>query len=420
MKNSTNITCPNCNTSIDVNDVIKHQLEESFKKEFQAKENKMAADLKAKEEALKKEKELFVKQQQEQDILFEKRIQEEKKAAEHRIKEELQKKLKEEQREQLAELNKELQENSQKLRELNKMSAELDRIKREKEGLKEQLEAENERKLNQQMAQEKERIHKKLEEENQLKFAQLHKQLEDQKKLTKEMKRKREQVSMQLQGEVQELAIETYLTTHFPLDTIQEVKKGANGADCVQIINTREVQNSGTICYESKRTKSFSDSWIPKFKADMQASNANIGVLVTEVLPKDMQRMGMKDGIWICTFEEFKGLVNVLRQSLININTALASKQNKGGKMELLYDYLISDSFRMQIEAIVSGFTAMKADLEKEKRAMQLQWKKREKNIELVTQNTIEMYGSIRGIAGNSMKAVESLELEVDVDLLEE
>ena len=419
MKNSTNITCPNCNTSIDVNDVIKHQLEESFKKEFQAKENKMAADLKAKEEALTKEKELFVKQQQEQDILFEKRIQEEKKAAEHRIKEELQKKLKEEQQEQLAELNKELQENSQKLRELNKMSAELDRIKREKEGLKEQLEAENERKLNQQMAQEKERIHKKLEEENQLKFAQLHKQLEDQKKLTEEMKRKQEQGSMQLQGEVQELAIETYLTTHFPLDTIQEVKKGANGADCVQIINTREVQNSGTICYESKRTKSFSDSWIPKFKADMQACQANIGVLVTEVLPKDMQRMGMKDGIWICTFEEFKGLVGVLRQSLISINTALASQQNKGGKMELLYDYLISDAFRMQIEAIVAGFTAMKSDLEKEKRAIQSQWKKRENNIELVTQNTIDMYGSIRGIAGNSMKSVQALELELDIEYLE-
>ena len=152
----------------------------------------------------------------------------------------------------------------------------------------------------------------------------------------------------------------------------------------------------------------------------MQACNANIGVLITEVLPKDMQRMGMKDSVWICTFEEFKGLVGVIRQSLIIINTALASQQNKGGKIELLYDFLISDAFRMQIEAIVSGFTAMKADLEKEKRAMQSQWKKREKNIELVTQNTIEMYGSIRGIAGNSMKAVESLELEVDVELLEE
>ena len=420
MKNSAQITCPNCNTTIDVNDVLKHQIAASLQKELQAKEAKWTSELKEKQEAIEKEKALLKQQKEEQNTLFEKRIEEEKKAVELRMKEELRKKLEEEQQEQLAELNKELAEKSQKLRDLNKMSAELDRIKREKEELKDQLEAENERKLNEQILQEKERIHKKLEEENQLKFAQLHKQLEDQKKLTEEMKRKQEQGSMQLQGEVQELAIETYLSTHFPLDTIQEVKKGANGADCVQIINTRDVLNCGTICYESKRTKSFSESWIPKFKADMQASNANIGVLVTEVLPKDMQRMGMKDGIWICTFEEFKGLVNVLRQSLININTALSSQQNKGGKMELLYDFLISDSFRMQIEAIVSGFTAMKADLEKEKRAMQSQWKKREKNIELVTQNTIEMYGSIRGIAGNSMKAVESLELEVDVNVLEE
>lgn len=420
MKNSTHITCPNCNTSIDVNDVLKHQLEENFRKEFQAKELKMAADLNEKQQALETEKRAFSQQKQEQETLFQERIETEKKAAEQRIREELRKKVEEEQQEQLAALNKELTEKSQKLRELNKMSADLDRIKREKEELKEQLEAENERKLNEQMAQEKERIQKKVDEENEFKFAQLHKQLEDQKKLTEEMKRKQEQGSMQLQGEVQELAIETYLTTHFPLDTIEEVKKGANGADCVQVINTREVQNCGIICYESKRTKAFSEAWIPKFKADMQACNANIGVLITEVLPKDMQRMGMKDGVWICTFEEFKGLVGVLRQSLISINTALASQQNKGGKMELLYDFLISDAFRMQIEAIVSGFTAMKADLEKEKRAMQSQWKKREKNIELVTQNTIEMYGSIRGIAGNSMKAVESLELEVDVELLEE
>lgn len=420
MKNSTHITCPNCNTSIDVNDVLKHQLEENFRKEFQAKELKMVADLNEKQQALETEKRAFSQQKQEQETLFQERIETEKKAAEQRIREELRKKVEEEQQEQLAALNKELTEKSQKLRELNKMSADLDRIKREKEELKEQLEAENERKLNEQMAQEKERIQKKVDEENEFKFAQLHKQLEDQKKLTEEMKRKQEQGSMQLQGEVQELAIETYLTTHFPLDTIEEVKKGANGADCVQVINTREVQNCGIICYESKRTKAFSEAWIPKFKADMQACNANIGVLITEVLPKDMQRMGMKDGVWICTFEEFKGLVGVLRQSLISINTALASQQNKGGKMELLYDFLISDAFRMQIEAIVSGFTAMKADLEKEKRAMQSQWKKREKNIELVTQNTIEMYGSIRGIAGNSMKAVESLELEVDVELLEE
>lgn len=420
MKNSTHITCPNCNTSIDVNDVLKHQLEENLRKEFQAKELKMAADLNEKQQALEAEKRALSQQKQEQEALFQERIEAEKKAAEQRIREELRKKVEEEQQEQLAALNKELTEKSQKLRELNKMSADLDRIKREKEELKEQLEAENERKLNEQMAQEKERIQKKVDEENEFKFAQLHKQLEDQKKLTEEMKRKQEQGSMQLQGEVQELAIETYLTTHFPLDTIEEVKKGANGADCVQVINTREVQNCGIICYESKRTKAFSEAWIPKFKADMQACNANIGVLITEVLPKDMQRMGMKDGVWICTFEEFKGLVGVLRQSLISINTALASQQNKGGKMELLYDFLISDAFRMQIEAIVSGFTAMKADLEKEKRAMQSQWKKREKNIELVTKNTIEMYGSIRGIAGNSMKAVESLELEVDVELLEE
>lgn len=419
MKNATNIICPNCQTVIDVNDVIKHQLEENLKKEFEQKQIAFANDFKKKEALLKQEQAQFKKMQEEQENRFQERIEAEKKQAEKRIKDEMRKKLEEEQKEQLEELNKELAEKSQKLRELNKMSAEVDRLKREKDEMKEQLEAENQRKLNEQLQQEKDRIRKTIEEENSMKFAQLNKQLEDQKKLTEEMKRKQEQGSMQLQGEVQELAIEEYLITQFPLDNIEEVKKGVNGADCVQVINTRALLNCGIICYESKRTKAFSDSWIPKFKQDMQACNANIGVLVTEVLPKDMERMGMKDGIWICTFEEFKGLAAVLRQSLININTALASQQNKGDKMALLYDFLISDTFRMQIEAIVSGFTAMKTDLEKEKRAIMSQWKKREKNIELVTQNTIDMYGSIRGIAGNSMQAVAALELDTSAFFIE-
>ena len=225
------------------------------------------------------------------------------------------------------------------------------------------------------------------------------------------MKRKQEQGSMQLQGEVQELAIEEWLATHFPLDTIEEIKKGARGGDCIQIVNTRERQNCGTIYYESKRTKDFQPTWIEKFKADIRDKGANIGVLVTEVMPSDLDRMGLKDGIWICDYDEFKGLCTVLRESIVQISMAVSSQENKGDKMHMLYDYLTSNTFLMQIEAIVEGFTQMKIDLDSEKRAMQRIWKQREKQIDKVTFNTIDMHGSIRGIAGNAVQSVKALEL---------
>jgi hypothetical protein len=216
---------------------------------------------------------------------------------------------------------------------------------------------------------------------------------------------------MQLQGEVLELAIEEWLASQFPLDTIEEIKKGARGADCVQIVNTYQQQNCGKIYYESKRTKDFHVGWIEKFKMDMREKGIELGVLVTEVLPSDMDRMGMRDGIWICTYDEFKGLCAVLRQSIIQLSNALVAQENKGDKMEMLYSYLTGSQFRGQVEAIVEGFSAMKSALDSEKRAMQRIWKEREKQIEKVITNTIDMYGSIRGIAGAAIQPVRALEL---------
>ncbi|HLV62423.1 DUF2130 domain-containing protein [Galbibacter sp.] len=277
--------------------------------------------------------------------------------------------------------------------------------------MKEAAEAEAQKKLNETLLTDKEKIRKAEEEKNELKFKELQKQLEDQKKLTEEMKRKQEQGSMQMQGEVQELAIEEWLASQFPLDTIEEIKKGARGGDCIQIVNTRTRQNCGKIYYESKRTKDFQPTWIEKFKADMREKGADIGVLVTEAMPSDFDRMGLRDGVWICSYEEFKGLCTVLRESVVQLSLAVSSQENKGDKMHMLYDYLTSNTFRMQVEAIVEGFSQMKSDLESEKRSMQRIWKQREKQIEKVITNTIDMYGSIKGIAGNAIQSVKALEL---------
>ena len=157
--------------------------------------------------------------------------------------------------------------------------------------------------------------------------------------------------------------------------------------------------------------KDFQPIWIEKFKNDMRDKGANIGVIVTDAMPKDMERMGLKDGVWICSFDEFKGLCFVLRETVVQISNAVATQENKGDKMTLLYDYLTSNEFKLQIEAIVEGFTQMHNDLESEKRAMQGIWKKREKQIQKVLLNTSFMYNSIKGIAGNAVQSIKLLEL---------
>ncbi len=420
MKNSTTIQCPDCGSNIDVNNILRHQIEDSIKKEFQEKLKTQSDEFNTKVEILNKEKEDFEAKKKIENELFNERLEKSTKEATKAIEQKLKIKLEEENREQYDELQKELEEKSEKLKELNKKDAEISRLKRENAEVEGTVRAESEKMLNELLAQERIKIKKQVEDSEELKIRELNKQLEDQKKMVDELKRKQEQGSMQLQGEVQELAIEEWLQSKFPLDIIDEIKKGANGADCLQIINTRENQNCGTIYYESKRTKAFQPAWIEKFKNDIRDKNANLGVLVTEVLPAGMERMGLREGIWICTYEEFKGLSFVLRQSLIQISCAVASQENKGDKMVMLYDFLTSNEFKLQMDGIVEGFTQMQSDLTKEKNAMKSIWKKREKQIDKVISNTIGMYGSIKGIAGNSVASIKALELESEVDLIEE
>ncbi|WP_421976101.1 DUF2130 domain-containing protein [Roseivirga seohaensis] len=411
MQNNNQIKCPNCGTSIDVQDILAHQLEDEIKQKYQAQLAQEKQRYQSEVETLNKAKEEFEQKKKEANELFkerlDKQLREERKAMEEKLKHQLQA----EQLDQFETLQKELNEKSEQIKELNRTKAEIEKLKREKSELKEIAEAEAQKNLNATLIAEREKIRKVEEEKNEMRFKEMQKQLEDQKKLTEEMKRKQEQGSMQLQGEVQELAIEEWLMGQFPLDSIEEIKKGARGGDCIQVVNTRARQNCGTIYYESKRTKDFQPSWIEKFKADIRERGANVGVLVTEVMPAGMDRMGLRDGIWICNYDEFKGLCAVLRESIVQLSMAVSSQENKGDKMHILYDFLTSNTFRMQVEAIVEGFTSMKNGLDSEKRAMQRIWKEREKQIDKVVTNTIDMYGSIKGIAGNAIQSVKALEL---------
>jgi len=416
MSANEQIKCPNCGTNIDVANILSHQLEAELQTKFQEQLQRERSKMSDLEEKLREEKLAFEETKRREKELFQEQLDRSLNQERLKLEEKLKEKLAAEQLGQFEALQKELNEKSAQINELNKTKAEVERLKREKEEAQSLAQLQAETKMNEILLLEKEKIRKMEEERNELRMKELQKKLDDQKSLTEEMKRKQEQGSMQLQGEVQELAIEEWLASQFPLDTIEEIKKGARGGDCIQIVNTRSDQNCGKIYYESKRTKDFQAGWIAKFKADMREKGADIGVLVTEAMPSDLERMGMKDGVYVCTYEEFKGLSGVLRETVIQVHSALGSQVNRGDKMHMLYDFLTSTNFRMQVEAIVEGFTAMKDGLESEKRSMQRIWKEREKQIEKVIINTIDMHASIRGIAGNAIQSVKALELPGDLD----
>ena len=426
MTNQTTIKCPNCGTEIDINEVLYHQLENKYKNEHLAEKKKLEAEIEAKRkeykthlDSLKVKEEEFKEQKEKFEEEIKKATQIQLKAERVKLQENLRKEILDEQSESMALLQKQLEEKSNQVKELNVAKAQIGQLQREKEEMESAIMAKAELALNEKLKLEKEKIQKATDEQNELKLRQKDEQLRQLQEQLQIAQRKAEQGSMQLQGEVQELAIEEWLKEKYPFDTIDEVKKGARGADCMQIVHTRESQNCGKIYYESKRTKDFQKSWIEKFKADMREKGADIGVLVTDVMPSDMQRMGLYEGIWICSFEEFKGLSAVLREQIIKIHHALISQENKTDKMSLLYGFLTSNEFKMQIEAIVEAFTTMQSDLDSEKRSMQRIWKQREKQIEKVLDNTINMYGSIRGIAGNAIGNIKALELGYSGDVID-
>jgi hypothetical protein len=408
MSQANLIKCPNCGNEFPVEEALTHQAEERIRKEYQQKLAIQNKELSKQKELLDKEKAEFEQKKQKENELFQERL---KKSIE-----EQKNKLKQEALQENELVIKQLQEENEKRKkeniELRQKEIALMEKEKELKEAKEQMELEMKKQFLQKQEELETEVRKKEQERNELRVKEYEKKLEDQKKLIEEMQRKVEQGSMQIQGEVQELALEGLLRATFPHDIIEEVGKGVKGADVIQTVVNSFQQICGKIIYESKRTKAFSDSWIEKLKDDQREQGAALAVIVTETLPKDMNRFGRRDGIWICTYHEIEGLIFVLREMLLREFSLRASEENKGDKMQLLYNYLTSDEFRSRVEAIVEGFSTMKIDMEKEKRAMQNIWKQREKQIEKVISNTVDMYASVKGIAGNAIAPVKALELD--------
>ncbi|MGL2877194.1 DUF2130 domain-containing protein [Helicobacter pylori] len=423
--------CPKCQEPIDVNEALYKQIERenqsrflAQQKEFEKEVNEKRVQYQSYFKNLEQKEEALKEREKEQQAKFDEAVKQASALAlqdeRAKIIEEARKNAFLEQQKGLELLQKELDEKSKQVQELHQKEAEIERLKRENNEAESRLKAENEKKLNEKLETERERIEKALHEKNELKFKQQEEQLEMLRNELKNAQRKAELSSQQFQGEVQELAIEEFLKQKFPLDSVEEIKKGQRGGDCIQVVHTREFQNCGKIYYESKRTKEFQKAWVEKLKSDMREIGADVGVIVSEALPKEMERMGLFEGVWVCSFEEFKGLSAVLREGVIQVSLAKKSQENKGDKVDLLYHYLTSSEFSMQVNAIIEGFEQLRADLESEKRAMARIWKSREKQIDKVFEGTINMYGSIKGIAGNAIGQVKALELGYDGEDLED
>lgn len=407
---STLIICPNCKTNFEPEAAIAQSVEDRVRKEF----NEKWTDL-----TKKKDEELRQKEQQWQleKLAMAKKDEEEKAALEGRLRQELSAKVRTDFENQLQMLQDANRTNEAKLAEAREK--ELDFLKKAEalETKEKELDLQMQRKIMEERVRLQEAIRKEEEEKNRLKDSEFDmklkerdKQLDDQRKLIEEMKRKSEQGSMQLQGEVQELALEQLLRDAFPFDLVSEVGKGVRGADCIQTVRNNFGNECGKIIFESKRTKDFAQDWIEKLKADMRVLGADVAVIVTQAMPKDMTSFGEKDGIWICTFSEVKALVYVLRDLVMKVYNASKSQENKGDKMTLLYQYLISGEFSQQWNAIREGFMGMKMSIQRERDQMEKLWKAREKQLEKVLLNAAHIRGSIEGIAG----------MDVDLNLLPE
>jgi hypothetical protein len=457
---ATSIKCPSCGTEINVSEILYHQVQDQLKKDFDKQLAEQEAAYKARQEEITVAKAQLAKEKESLNEEIETAVKAKVNIEKARLEKSITDKLKEENSDQLLTLQKELQEKSIQVRELNQTKAEieklkrekdelretvvlekekefsetlkvekqkiqslsdenlkeltqtktlLERLKREKEELRDTVSLEKEKEFSEKLRSEKLKIQTLADESNALKIDELKKQLEDQKKLAEEMRRKAEQGSMQLQGEVQELAIEETLRAMFPFDIIAEVPKGVKGADAIHTVRNHIGTDCGTILYESKRTKAFSNDWINKLKVDAVTAKADVCIIITEAMPDGLDKIGQRDGVWICSFNDFKGLVLVLRESLLKINDAYSSQTNKGEKMQMLYDYLTSNEFKLQLGAIIEGFSDLQDGYVQEKRAMERIWKQREKQLERVLLNTNHFIGSIKGIAGSSIPGLKEI-----------
>jgi hypothetical protein len=409
------IICPKCKAEIKLTESLAAPLIESTKREFELKLAEKDKVITAREGSIREREQSLAKEKAAlEDQVAARLTQERTKIATEEAKKaktvvamELEQKAKEN-----TELQDALKQQNTKLAEAQAAQAEYARKQRELDDAKRELDLTIEKRVQAGLGSIREQSRKEVEEQMNLKVSEKEQIILSMQRKIEELQRKAEQGSQQLQGEVQELEIEALLKAKFPIDVIEPVPKGEFGGDTLQRVVGPLGQACGTILWESKRTKNWSDTWLPKLRDDQRAARAEISVIVSQTLPKGVEVFDHVEGVWVAHPSVVVPIALMLRQSLIEVATARQASEGQQSKMEMLYGYLTGTHFRQRIQAIVEAFTTMKEDLDREKKAIMKQWAKREEQTERVMQATVGLYGDLQGIAGKSLPEIEMLEME--------
>ncbi|MDD2871120.1 MAG: DUF2130 domain-containing protein [Candidatus Gracilibacteria bacterium] len=413
---SQTIICPNCSTQIDLDKLADQKYSEKLREqETKLRDEQERQRLKFEKEMEDKTNEMRKKAQE----YAEKKADEERKKVELEMRD-MKERLEKSEKEQMEAKKKEL-EFMRKQRELEDKEKNFE-LEMEKKMFEERkkIEASVEEKLKENSKKEMDEKMEKIQEENRKKEMEMMKQQEQMKKTIDELKRKAEQGSQQIQGDIQEDDLKNAISQAFPIDSIEDVPTGVKGADLIQKVKNNIGQDAGVIIWESKNTKSWTDGWIPKLKDDKLKINAQIAILVTTVLPKDMKEFGFVDDVMVCLPKYAVGVATMLRDKLISISKVEKSMEGKDIKMEMLYKYLRSEEFGSKVVTIVEVFSKLKADIDIERRAMEKIWKRREKELERASLSTTMMYGELEGLMGQALPGAEMLELGAGDDDLDD
>lgn len=412
------INCPECGSEISVEKVFAHQIEKSIRKDYEEKIKDQKSKYQAKELALK-ERENSLKENEEK---IQKEIQNQVLKESKKIESNMKSKIESEISLEMKAKDDELIENRKKLSNAKKRELALLKKEQDLKSEKDTIELEAARKI----AEERELLianaKKQFLEEHTLKNSEKDKIIDEQKKQLGEMKIKLEQGSMQLQGEVQEMSLERALKTSFPIDDIKAIKPGTEGADVIQTIINSSLQPAGKILWESKNTKTWSDDWIQKLIDDQIDISADIAVLVTKTMPRNIDDFGQIDGVWIIKRNLVLPVACLLRSGLLQITLTRNSANGLDERMKILHQFLTGSEFKQRMEAIIQTFIGLQNELESEKRSFKRIWNRRQKSIERVLDNTSELWGEFQSLLGKKLGTIESLELEVgeNVELLNE
>ncbi len=412
------IVCPTCKTEIKLTESLAAPLIESTRRQFEQQLAQKDSDIATREQAMRDKEKQLSEAKHKLDEQVADQVMEQLKKDRTRIAAEESKKAKqaaatdlEQKAQELSELQEVLQKNNEKLAEAQKAQAELIKKQRELDDAKRELELTVQKRVQEGLDATRQQAKKEAEDEQRLKVMEWEQNTAALKKQIEDLKRRVEQGSQQLQGEVQELELENLLRAKFPFDAIEPVPKGEYGGDVLHRVVGTSGQSGGTILWEFKRTKNWNDAWLVKLRDDQRTAKAEIAVIVSQSLPKGVETFEMLEGVWVTHPRAALPVAMILRQSLLELALARQVTEGQQTKTEMVYQYLTGPRFRQRVEAIVEAFSTMQEDLDKERKVIMKQWAKREEQIERVMGATVGMYGDLQGIAGKSLQEIEGLEL---------